>query len=457
MIARLQHRGEQGSALVVALAFLSVFGIFIAAILAHVSTSVRLTGTTRERAVGLMAADGGVEWAIQRARTQDAACPNPLAGVQELTGTLDIAGRGVTVMCEALTGAAASPASQNWSVITTSGLVTTAGASPRITGGDVFAGGTLTVGSSPITAAQADVIRGAADCTTFSLTGINVGVPDTSSCQVAATPAAAPDVPHDLPAARPPLRVAPEYVTCVSGADGIIWHPGYYPAGTGPDGATYTYLESGVYYFEDVNLTWSDINVVGGKAPAGESPVLNAGCPTPSRMNDSTLPTSTATGAGVTIILGGSSSILVRGGITKVELYSRVPGGAPEGTPGISIMTVPSTSTTFKPSTAPMSFEVRNTNGRAAIHGLVYSRNVPVKISTQATAPLLGGVVTSLLTITPGAAGPKAVEAIGRRTVLLTSVAAPAAEGEIASVQSAVVKIANDPTRTASVRSWRAQ
>jgi hypothetical protein len=253
------------------------------------------------------------------------------------------------------------------------------------------------------------------------------------------------------------LRRPPDKVTCVALEDGWIWHPGYYPAGTGPDVAPYVYLESGVYYFEDVSFNWSNINVVGGKAPAGESSVLNAGCPTPSRMNDTTLgANSQATGEGVTIILGGTSSINVRGSSTKVELHTRVPAAA-EGTPGISIMTVPSTSTTFKPSTGVYSLQTQNATPRAAIHGLVYSRNLPVNITTSTTAPLLGGVVASILTITPGAAGQKAVEAAGRRTLLLTSIAVPSAEGEIASAQTAVVKIANDPTRTASVRSWRAQ
>ena len=147
MIARLQHRDEQGSTLIVALAFLSLFGIFIAAILAQVSTNMRLTGTTRARADLLLAADGGLEWAVQQARTQDSACTNVGAGVQELTSTLALDGSVVTVRCEAIAGAAASPAAQQWSVITTTGLVTLPGAQPRITGGDVFAVGGLNLGS----------------------------------------------------------------------------------------------------------------------------------------------------------------------------------------------------------------------------------------------------------------------------------------------------------------------
>jgi len=445
MIRRLRHRDEQGSTLIVALAFLSLFGIFIAAILAQVSTNMKLTATTRARADRLLAADGGLEWGIQQARTQDSACTNTAAGVQELTSTLDIDGRTVTVMCEALVGAAASPAGQQWSVIATSGITTTSGAQPRVTGGDVWAGGTAP--SVTIATAQADVVRGLSDCTAFALSGFTIGQPDTSSCSTAS----APDVPHVPPTAAAGHDAKTD-ATC-GGNGWRIWHPGTYTSASAPDVGPYIYMESGVYYFEDLSLTFSSGSVVGGAAPAGETSVLSGGC---SGINDTTAgAASRATGAGVTIILGGSSSIRVTS-TNKFELYTRAPAST-DGTAGISILTVPATGTTYKPWTGATALNVSAVTGRAAIHGLVYARNAPVAITTNSTAPLLGGVVASTLTITPGAIGQKAVEASGRRTLLLTSVAAPADTEESPTVQSAVVKVANDPTRTASVRSWRAQ
>lgn len=451
MIRKLQHRDEEGSVLIVALAFLSLFGIFIAAILAEVTTNMRLTGTTRERADRLMAADGGLEWGVQQARTQDSACGSAPAE-QELTSTLAVDDSTVTVSCKALAGAVASPASQQWSVITTTGLVTTAGASPRITGGDVWAGGPTLTTPATITTSQADVTRGLSDCTAYTLTGLTVGQPDLSSCSTAP----APDVPHTLPVAT--ANHDPVTTSLCGANNWRIWHPGTYTAASPPDFGPYIYMESGVYYLENVNLTFTSGSVVGGAAPSGETSVLNGGCST---INDTTAgAASRATGSGVTIILGGTSTLRVTGGSTfKFELYTRSPA-TPDGTAGISIATVPASGTSYTPwSGAAPAFTSSPTGvgGRVAVHGLVYARNAPVALTTHITSPLLGGVVASTLTITPGAYGQKAVEASGRRTLLLTSIAAPAAAGEIASVQSAVVKIANDPTRTASVRSWRAQ
>jgi hypothetical protein len=450
MIRRLQHRDESGSALIVALAFLSLFGIFIAAILAQVSTNMRLTGTTRARADRLLAADGGLEWGVQQARAQDGACANVAAGSQTLTSTLTVDGRAVTVTCKALSGAVASPAAQNWSVITTTGLVTGAGATPEISGGDVWAGGLLTLPTT-IATGGADVIRGAATCIGFSLVGLTVGVPDTSSCSTSA----APDVPHALPPA-PAIRDNATRINC-GGNEWRVWHPGKYTLLAQADAGPFNYLESGVYYFEDIGVNLSNTVTVGGKPPAGETSVLNGEC---AGIDDSAAgAASRASGSGVTIILGGLARVQIGGGAgTKVELYSRVPAAA-GATPGISVLAVPTTGSGYTAWSGGIlpALAVLSGSPRAALHGLVYAPTAPVSIYTHSTAPLLAGVVASILTITPGAGGTKAVEAAGRRTILLTSTAAPAAPGEIAAVQSAVVKIANDPTRTASVRSWRAQ
>ena len=272
------------------------------------------------------------------------------------------------------------------------------------------------------------------------------------SCSTAGTP----DVPHVLPAAPTVVRDPSTPVTCAStGAAWRIWHPGIYNAAAGPDIGPNVYMESGVYYFEDTSFGITSSTVIGGAPPLGETSVLGAGCPT---INDTTAgAASRASGKGVTIVLGGTARVSVTS-TAKVELYSRVPDTA-DGTPGISIITVPTTGSGYRAWSAPALTSLTSSpiTGRTAIHGLVYSPNAPVTITTGATAPLLGGVVASTLTIVPGVPGQKAVQASGRRTLLLTSIAAPATADEIAAVQTAVVKVANDPTRTASVRSWRAQ
>jgi len=454
MIQKLGRRDEQGSVLVVALAFLSLFGVFIAAILAQTSTNLHLTSTTRARTDRLFAADGGVEWGIQRARTSDTTCPTSTStSTDTLTSTLNVDGRAVTVTCKALSGAVASPAAERWSVITGNLNVPGAG-TPTIKGGDVWLGGTAS--GTTVSTSDADVVHPLASCAGYvPVASPAVTAPDTSTCSAPGTP----DVAHVLPIA--PLNgLLATPVTCNAVNDGLIWHPGKYISGTLPDPPLYNYLESGVYYFENVNVIWNAGIFVGG-APGGETSVLGLGCPA-HPMTDTTIgPPYGAYGSGVTLILGGTSTLNIRVS-AKAELYSRVPSAAEISstpgtpiTPGISVITVGATGSGYLKSTAATPVQLQS-GAQEAIHGLVYSTG-SVSLYTQATrAPLLGGVVASTLTIN-GPANGLAVEASGRRTLLLTSTAAPAAAGEIATTQSAVVKVANDVVRTASVRSWRAQ
>jgi hypothetical protein len=162
----------------------------------------------------------------------------------------------------------------------------------------------------------------------------------------------------------------------------------------------------------------------------------------------------------VIIVLGGTSSITLNN-TTAFELFTRTPLVPDGSTTGVSLVTVPSVPpVNYKPWTGSSFLTVSSSATEVAIHGLVYAPEAPVTVFARPTAPLLGGVVASKLRLraNAGATGSlMGVAADGRRTLVLTSTAAsPAASGEIAITEQAVVKVANDPARTATVRSWRA-
>lgn len=477
MRALTRGRDEGGQALIIALAFMSLFGLFIAVVLEQGFVNVRTGIAVQSRADKVLAADGGIEHGVWRARnTSDSVCPTVAAGEQILAASLPLNGKQATVKCSALAGQAATagsaraPAGEQWAVV--AGNVTTVGGgSPvNVVGGDASVAG-LSLGSA-LTLTQGDFLQRAADCTGVTPPALltPITTPDLSSC----TGLAVPDVPHVLPAV-PPVRTNPGLLNCAStGQDWAILHPGTYRNIPGQtfDLGLRNYLESGVYYLENYPVDFTERVVIGGQPPLGspETSVLNAACPT---INDGHPPApagvpSQASGNGVLIVLGGTSSILVRPdgsvgpGNSRVELYTRVRAAGESYTPGITLLAVPFGTAGYLPST-PLGSLIQNGLGAVsgmAVHGLVYAPQVLVTIAPKCTAPLRGGVFASQLTLLPGTctSGPlEAVRARGRRTLVLTSTAAtPAASGEIAITEQAVVKVANDPARTATVRSWRA-
>ena len=87
-------RREEGVSLVLALVFLSLFAIFVAALLSQVDTNIRVTEhLVRPANAQLYAADAGVDYAIQKLRTDPEFCLGPPV-------TLQINGRTVSVTCE---------------------------------------------------------------------------------------------------------------------------------------------------------------------------------------------------------------------------------------------------------------------------------------------------------------------------------------------------------------------
>ena len=71
MTVRRRGEGEDGATLMLALAFLLLFSLVIAAVLAHEQTGLQTTNAVKAHGSKLYAADGGIDFGIQKPRCTD--------------------------------------------------------------------------------------------------------------------------------------------------------------------------------------------------------------------------------------------------------------------------------------------------------------------------------------------------------------------------------------------------
>jgi hypothetical protein len=89
--------------LTLALAFLLLFSLVIAAILVQAGTNFQTTKVVTAKGAKLYAADGGIDWGIQKVRDTATLCPDVPSGQQDV-GDLTLNGRAVHVTCKTLSG-----------------------------------------------------------------------------------------------------------------------------------------------------------------------------------------------------------------------------------------------------------------------------------------------------------------------------------------------------------------
>lgn len=325
------HRcGEEGAALVMVLAFLSLFGLAIAALLGFSQTSFKTTIVVRSQSEALYAADGAVEGAINAIRY------DPAAGVS----TTEAACKGfdppelnkvdLTVTCSGsmIAGSAAGPAPRNvpeGAVFTTDGS-TRAGIKQASNNDVSIAGNVFVRSESPVSAI--DVSPGSSLVVNGDVAarGPCPGVSSSSgtvACSALTPAATAPVYPVDatVPTVYPALPK-----TCPS-SPVIHVLPGYYDSASDLTFISrcvgkIVWFHPGVYYFDfqDTAVTheWvmdSANTYLTGGTPGGD-PVWNS-TPTPSLPL--AIPGSCdTTKAGVKFIFGGDSRIRVQDGRLEI-------------------------------------------------------------------------------------------------------------------------------------------
>lgn len=160
----LRPRGEEGSALVMALFFVTIFGLFVAAVISFVEVGLRASNSFEEQARAAYATDGAVNAAVNRFRS-GGACDN----FTSPTGPdgLPLYGEGVIVRCvdddRPASGRATKPVNALLALGADpgEGISTSAGFEQRIVG-NIFSNSRVAAGATLIVQGQVSAIG---DCT----------------------------------------------------------------------------------------------------------------------------------------------------------------------------------------------------------------------------------------------------------------------------------------------------
>jgi hypothetical protein len=443
--------GEQGSVLVIALVFLVLAGVLVAALVAQSTPSLVTTAVVLNLNDSVAAADAGVEYGIQTLRNDSTLCAGPSTKPTSLPDMLPpVNNHRADVTCQTMQGYAAG--AFGWAVITNDpGDWSINGESAGMSiNGPVFNGGGWSL-DRPLSVNDGNAYTVGFPCD--NPTNLTVAPTPPFSEQCGTNPP--PDPKPALPTAVPGKASLP---TVTGGCTTL--YPGYYTtAGQGgqqlPPLTGDVYMASGVYYFKNVGTLNVGKTLFGGQPAPGETQLTTAAA---CRAD----PTGNGTdGRGVEIILGGDTSIVVGPGST-MELYTRTPASADGSTPGVTLYQVPfETQAPWDPTSAPppmAPFLAMGALAYVAVHGGVYGPSGSVSLYANSSSPVLTGgadVYRLFLQSSGGATGPIiSVGATpgGRHTVITATTDGGSGQNIVA---RAVVEIANDAARTVTIDSWR--
>ena len=360
--------GDEGSVLIMALAFLSLFGLALAAALTFAETGFRTAGSVHTTAEQQYSADAAVEAAINTIRRDvGTGKEGPAATCFELLAA-QVNTVPVTVQCQGRPGSGATTAPPGGGSLPVNsvlalptnaaeGVVLSTGASPLVSG-DVRSGQTRAV-----PAGSSLTVQGSLTCRTVSGTGVVTA--STSSCPTA-TPPTATDPGYAPPIANAP---APAVVPACPAGPTVTLAPGTYRSAvelnalTGGACAGKTFhLTPGVYYFEFTDAgthQWlvndPTAQVVGGTL---------TGAVFPDRCD--------LAQAGVELVFGADSRLAITAGL--LELCPPLSAGQRVAVRGVAVSTTQTTVTpTLSPSTvtnAGGNLPFLNPGAAAAIDGV---------------------------------------------------------------------------------------
>ena len=465
-------REEDGAVLVLVLVFLGAFGLLAAALLAQGDVNFRSTSALKVHESKVYAADAGIEHGVNTLKAETQWCPDPTYGTMNLPSTT-VNGITVDVTCQTQSGNGAG--SYGYAIIThdpgASSISASAGADKQITGAIYNSGGWNL--QQPVFVQNGTVFQSSAATGGCGTQDTNLTISPSPPYKWVCTNGAAPIPDHALPSSIPTIASIPTVNNSSGGCTTL--HPGTYNAATfaiqqwiakgftsgtslfnGP-----TYMESGVYYFDNVgtiSMNGNSTVVFGGAPAAGDTKQLSA-------TSCGSDPGGT-TDTGVLIILGGNSTISVDQG-AQVELFTHTAtsGGA---TNGISLYQVPSGTTGgWSATSLAKAANFLDVSGNAstigAVHGAIYGPEGSISVfsSNAASAALSGGsdVWDFSMKSSQSNAGRLIISSIantpGQRQIVVTATARGGVSGDKDIVSRAVITIDNSITpRQASILSW---
>ena len=487
MTAPRRGRGESGASLVLALAFITLVSVSVAGVLSLAGSSFQTARVTRERVDERYAADGGVEIGVRALRDDYAQCAATSATAASL-GTFTIDGRSVAITCQTLAGTSISvpgtpgtpgtPGNNALTVTDAATAVTVGSGTATDTinvAGPMFSAAAFTMSSSPKFAVAGTLSQRDPACTADQVTFAAKLTATPWTCVPAGTVGPDPNPSVVVPGGSQPA-------TKTNGASCVILYPGKYTSRPTFVTGTNYYLASGTYYFHNLNTVTLQGKVFGG-APGTNTQAIGGVTPCATdaiaRTKDATY---TPAGSGVTIVLGGSSILQVsNNAANRVELFTRVPGGADAAaTPGVGVWARASGTgvSNYSGSSQTTPLITAGPSSNVVIHGNVSLPDGGAKLAPLLNAAaaagqraqLAGGAVLARLEITsstgadgaviaagtggtPGTPGTPATPATERR-ILVTATAAPLGTGA-PTVLRATITLPATQGGAPTVLSWR--
>jgi len=419
-------QGDEGAVLVLALLFILATALLVTSVLTRTAGATINASVQREYASKRYAAEAGLEYAVQQLKSRPNLCPSDVGVNNNLlqpTGLLDSDANAaaannphpqVAVTCKLVS--AADIGANGYGLITKD----TSAAGLNVSGppGEYLKiGGSVFISSLPVPlrfdVTEGDVVAvkpGACPAPK----DVNLLLDTGYQLACLPTQGTAPDPNPTLPPAgltnKGPNPKA-KFGTCSA------FEPGKYKNNINL--SENNYFASGVYYFEDVDLTITKGSITGGAAAPQETKTTSSSCmwSTGKEVTDADVGSS-GNGTGVKIILGGSSRIVAENPQSAIELFGRqapVASAAGEGTQGVSLMTVTAAraSADYKQSTrgfGDVVIGVSENNGgggsklELAVHGLTYAPDGLVQVrNNKAVTKFLDGLVAGRLEISTSA------------------------------------------------------
>jgi len=394
-LARMRDRAEtddEGNALIIALVFITVFGLLMAAILSFSDTSLRAADAVQSQRLNVYAADGAVEATIAAMRYDVAEgtfggtpCNQTIDDVND-TDDIDVS---VTCTPHPGSGTGGSSGGGGIAIITNPsageyGIYKDSNGILRV-GGDIYTNGSVTLPSADAFLDLTGSLKSTGPCSEDKITasgGIDCSAAVTSlptySAAITSVPATQP-----VPA-------------CLAGIATFVPNRTYTDAaalsaltsGTGACSKGLLYFPPGAYYFDfpSGSSEWlindKDDNVVGGVPSGWSLPGLGGLKPTipdPSGACNQSL-------SGVQFVFGGTSRLYLQSG--KFELCGVTGSGS---TPGIAVFgsTASETSQALAPTTAGTS-KFDNVNPGAFVFGDGGVASVSLDAGESASATVSG-------------------------------------------------------------------
>jgi hypothetical protein len=446
---------EEGSALIIALVFVTVMGLVVLALLSQTTGNLKATRVARATADKTYAADAGLEEAIERLRLDPTLCSAP-ADDEPNFATITVNEHEVELSCQTEIGESAGAG--GWAVVITGAdehsFDVKGGSEDKVLYGPTYIAN-LTDDNKAWVVENGTLYEGeptsSCDLSATTPPFDNIDVRPNPPFRYRCTTSGPPSIPHDLPS-----RPTPENALPTPAAPGgcTVFSPGTY-SGAGAGSALNLegdkYFESGTYYFEDIGTWEIDGNVIGGsKDETEDRHITDSPC---SSVSDGS-----SNGTGVKFIFGGASRLLATQ--DRVELFRRT-AGTEGGQMGISLQAA-ADEAGYKAINLPVDEPLIEATGNKTelyTNGAVYAPDSFVYVQVNKTAVVFnGGLVLRRFdfdssnnisnVLVSSASSPEV------RQIIVTAEAL-GQDGTRTVTGTAVIDLFNNAERVFDVQSWR--